>query len=175
MSVYTVYRLEKIDQSVPSLPYIGCTSSPLNKRLIAHRTALTQHPTRLLYKTILANGGWDAFRIRAVAEIHEDSHKPGVAEQMAFKLESDLIRGLVPKIGCLNERLPMRPKSEQYEIMKEKMREKYQSDPKYRDRVILKADLRYLCNVDKAREYARARYHRLQAAKKGEEAVNASL
>jgi hypothetical protein len=173
MSVFTVYRLQKIDQTSPSLPYIGCTAF-LNKRLIAHKTALTQYPTRLLYKTILENGGWDAYRVQIVAEIHEDSHKPGVAEQMAFKLESDLIRGLVPKVGCLNERLPMRPKSEQYENMKQKMRERYQSDSNYRDRAILKADLRYLCNVEKARMYARARYHRLQAAKKGEEAVNAS-
>jgi hypothetical protein len=168
MSVFTVYRLEKIDQTIPSLPYIGCTAF-LNKRLIAHKSALALHPTRLLYKTILENGGWDAYRVQIVAEIHADIHKPGVAEQMAFKLESDLIRSLFPKVGCLNERLPMRPKSEQYENMKQKMRERYQSDPKYRDRAILKADLRYLLNVDRAREYAKARYHRLQAAKKGEE------
>jgi hypothetical protein len=170
-SVFTIYRLEKIDQTEPSLPFIGCTRD-LETRIIRHRTDFAKYPSRLVYKTVSQNGGWGAWRFQVIAHIHEDSHEPGVAKQMAAKLESDLIRALIPKVGCSNAILPMRPKDEQYEREKKRLRDLYHNDPKYKAHSLIKANWRYLTETEKLKGYARDRYHRLQAEKAS---VNASL
>ena len=70
--------------------YVGCTTYPLNWRLMKHRNRSKEQPNRKLYKYVLENGGWENVTIEQLETVE------CTTKQDLFKKEQEWFDNIQP-------------------------------------------------------------------------------